>query len=107
MITRASHGTVFEGHGRMKCYIYRCSRKQDLYIYLSVKDDFSCVPSEIMGALGATEFTMELELTPDRKLARENATSVRKNLSEKGFHLQLPGSESVEAMMARIATRNH
>ena len=91
----------------MKCYIYRCSRKEDLYIYLSEKDDFSCVPAEIMRALGMTEFTMELELTPDRKLARENAATVRKNLSDKGFHLQLPGGESIEAIMARIATRNH
>ena len=87
----------------MNCYIYRCSRKEDMYIYLAEKDDFSCVPTEIMRALGVTEFTMELTLTPDTKLATEDASTVMENLSEKGFHLQLPGETSVEAIMSRIA----
>ncbi len=87
----------------MNCYIYRCSRKEDMYIYLAEKDDFSCVPADIMRALGITEFTMELTLSPDRKLAREDASTVMKNLNEKGFHLQLPGDTSIEAIMARIA----
>ena len=87
----------------MNCYIYRCSRKDDMYVYLAEKDDFSCVPAEIVHALGNTEFTMELTLTPGTKLAREDTSTVMKNLREKGFHLQLPGDTSVEAIMARIA----
>jgi len=87
----------------MNCYIYRCSRKEDLYIYLARKDDFSCVPAEIMRAVGVTEFAMELELTPDRKLAKENITAVMKNLDDKGFHLQLPADTSIETIMSRIA----
>lgn len=86
----------------MNCYIYRCSRKEDLYIYLAENDDFSAVPAEIMRSLGFTTFVMELELTADTKLARENAAAVIKNLQEKGFHLQLPKDTSVEAIMARI-----
>ncbi len=87
----------------MNCYIYRCSRKEDVYLYLAEKDDFSRVPDEIMRALGITEFSMELELTPDRKLAREDTSTVLKNLEDKGFHLQLPRDTSIEAIMARIA----
>jgi uncharacterized protein YcgL (UPF0745 family) len=87
----------------MNCYIYRCSRKEDLYIYLAEKDDFSVVPGEIMRSLGFTTFVMELELSTEMKLARENAPAVIKNLQEKGFHLQLPKDTSVEAIMARIA----
>ena len=88
----------------MKCFIYRCSRKPDLYIYLAAQDDFSCVPPDIMRALGITEFSMELELTADTRLATQDAAAVMKNLSEKGFHLQLPADTPIEAMMARIAT---
>jgi uncharacterized protein YcgL (UPF0745 family) len=87
----------------MNCYIYRCSRKEDLYIYLAEKDDFSRVPAEIMRALGTTEFSMELELTSKKKLAREDAVTVIRNLEEKGFHLQLPSDTRIEAIMSRIA----
>jgi len=87
----------------MNCYIYRCSRKEDLYIYLAEKDDFSRVPAEIMRGLGITEFSMELELTSGKKLAREDAANVMMHLEEKGFHLQLPSNTRIEAIMSRIA----
>jgi uncharacterized protein YcgL (UPF0745 family) len=87
----------------MKCYIYRCARKEDMYLYLAEKDDFSSVPQEIVRSLGNTEFAMELELSPDRKLASEDPTTVITHLSARGFHLQLPRETSVEAIMARIA----
>ena len=87
----------------MNCYIYRCSRKQDLYIYLAEEDDFSKVPAEIMRGLGITEFSMELELAADKKLARENVVTVMKNLEQKGFHLQLPSETNIESIMSKIA----
>lgn len=87
----------------MNCYIYRCTRKEDMYIYLAEKDDFSGVPAEVLRALGTLQLAMELELTPGTKLAREDAAAVRKNLEEKGFHLQLPGETSIEAILSRIA----
>jgi hypothetical protein len=87
----------------MNCFIYRCSRKEDLYIYLAEKDDFTMVPGEIMRGLGITEFSMELEITPGSKLAREDASTVVRNLEEKGFHLQLPRNASVESIMSNIA----
>jgi uncharacterized protein YcgL (UPF0745 family) len=86
-----------------KCYIYRCSRKPDMYIYLAEKDDFSDVPAVIMNGLGITEFSMELELDAGKKLARVNVTDVMANLKENGFHLQLPDNTPVEEIMARIS----
>jgi len=87
----------------MSCYIYRCSRKPDMYIYLAEKDDFSKVPATIMNGLGITEFSMELELDADKKLAKENAAEVMRNLEENGFHLQLPDDTPVEDIMAKIS----
>ena len=87
----------------MLCYIYRCNLKQDTYIYLAEEDVFDNVPKEIFNSLGIVEFSMELEMTPDTKLAREDTTTVLSNLKEHGFHIQLPGDESVETIMARIA----
>jgi len=87
----------------MKTFIYRCNLKPDMYIYLAEEDVFDNVPKEIFNSLGIIEFCMELEITPDRKLAREDTKTVLNNLEEHGFHLQLPSDESVEAIMRRIA----
>ena len=87
----------------MLCFIYRCSLKPDMYIYLAEEDVFDNVPREIFNSLGIVEFSMELELTSRTKLARENIETVLNNLNEHGFHLQLAGNESVEAIMRRIA----
>lgn len=87
----------------MKSYIYRCSNKPDMYIYLAEEDVFDNVPREIFNTLGIVEFAMELDITSSTKLAREDAQTVLDNLNEHGFHLQLPCDESVESIMARIA----
>jgi len=90
----------------MLCFIYRCSLKPDMYIYLAEEDVFDNVPKEIFDSLGIVEFSMELELTSNTKLAREDIEIVLKNLKEHGFHLQLASNESVEAIMRRIAANS-
>jgi uncharacterized protein YcgL (UPF0745 family) len=75
----------------MNAYIYKSSRKAELYLYITQKDDFSNVPQALYDSMGKEPiFVMEIELTPERKLARENVTTVIKNLETKGFHLQIP-----------------
>ena len=76
-----------------------------MYIYLAEEDDFSKVPKEIFNSLGIVEFAMELELIPDKKLAREDPVVVMKNLEEKGFHLQLPDETPIEELMAKLARK--
>ena len=91
----------------MQCFIYRCSNRPDLYIYLAEEDVFDNVPKELFNTLGIIEFSMELELTPETKLAREDTQKVIDNLNEHGFHIQLPANESLEEIMARIAERSN
>ncbi len=74
-----------------------------MYIYLAEEDVFNNVPKEIFNSLGIVEFSMELEINAETKLARENTATVISNLKEHGFHIQLAGDESVEAIMTRIA----
>lgn len=85
------------------CYIYRCSRKPDMYIYLAERDNFSKVPAAIMNGLGITEFSMEIELDENKKLAKEDPVEVMHNLEENGFHLQLPADTPIEDIMAKIS----
>jgi len=74
----------------MRCYVYRCARRADTYLYLARRDDFACVPAPLRGTLGEFTFTFDFELTPERKLAREDAAVVHGNLVSRGFHLQFP-----------------
>ncbi|PKM43482.1 MAG: hypothetical protein CVV05_14870 [Gammaproteobacteria bacterium HGW-Gammaproteobacteria-1] len=74
----------------MKCYIYKSSKKEQLYLYLPKQDDFAEVPAILMETMGTAAFVMELELTPERKLARADSAEVIAGLQEKGFYLQMP-----------------
>ncbi|MCX7089451.1 MAG: YcgL domain-containing protein [Methylococcales bacterium] len=74
----------------MQCFIYKSLKKDQLYLYVDKKDDFTRLPEGCMTTLGRLEFVMELALTPDRSLAREDAEKVRQQLQTKGFFIQLP-----------------
>ena len=76
----------------MHAYVYKSQRKADTYVYLAQRDGFGRLPEPLRTQLGALAFVMALELTPQRKLAREDAATVRSNLAARGFHLQFPPS---------------
>ena len=77
----------------MRCYVYRSRRRADTYVYLPRRDDFTGVPDGLLSALGRLDFALEFDLTPQRRLAREDAAIVLANLDRQGFHLQLPPPE--------------
>jgi len=74
----------------MQCFVYRSQRKADTYIYLRERDAFGVLPAAIAQTLGPFHFVIELMLSPERKLAREDVNTVLANLAGPGFHLQLP-----------------
>ncbi|MCI4568104.1 YcgL domain-containing protein [Lysobacter sp. CFH 32150] len=74
----------------MQAYVYKSLKKADTYLYLAARDDFARLPEPLRTQLGGLQFVLELVLTPDRKLAREDVSVVRENLSARGFHLQFP-----------------
>ena len=74
----------------MQAYVYKSLRKADTYVYLGARDDFARLPEPVRTQLGQLQFVLEVVLTPDRKLAREDVAVVRGNLAARGFHLQFP-----------------
>ena len=74
----------------MQCFVYRSQRKADTYVYLRERDAFSLLPPPVAQNLGELHFVIELALSPERKLAREDVNTVMANLAGPGFHLQLP-----------------
>ena len=74
----------------MQAYVYKSQRKADTFVYLAARDDFQRIPESLRTPLGELAFVLEVALTPERKLARENAETVRQNLATQGFHIQFP-----------------
>ena len=74
----------------MQSFIYKSLKKDNLYLYLQKKDNFSVIPEPLLKSFGKIEFVMALEITPERKLAREDATKVIASLQAKGFFVQIP-----------------
>jgi uncharacterized protein YcgL (UPF0745 family) len=74
----------------MQCFIHKSLKKEFLYLYTVSKEDFSTIPEELLTNLGKLELVMELDLTEDRKLAREDASKVMNSLKTKGYFVLLP-----------------
>ena len=89
------------------CYVYRCSAKQDMYIYLAEENKFDVIDKNIQKKLGQLSFAMKLELHQTKKLAKEDPRKIIENLKSQGFHLQLPSEITVEELMAKLAKGNN
>lgn len=74
----------------MQAYVYKSLRKADTFVYLAVRDDFARLPEPLRSQLGPLAFVLDVTLTPERQLAREDVAVVRQNLSTRGFHIQFP-----------------
>jgi uncharacterized protein YcgL (UPF0745 family) len=74
----------------MLAYVYKSLKKADTYVYLAGRDDFARVPEPLRAQLGELRFVLEVALTPERRLAQQDAAVVRANLTTRGFHVQFP-----------------
>ena len=82
----------------MQAYVYKSLKKADTYVYLAARDDFTRLPEPLRTQLGSLEFVLDVALTPERKLAREDVAVVRDNLVARGFHLQFPPTSTLDPM---------
>jgi uncharacterized protein YcgL (UPF0745 family) len=83
----------------MNCSVHRSSIKDYTYIYLRDGFDFDELPDALRSIFGVPEHVISLQLSADRKLAYEDVEQVINNLSEKGYHLQLPPHEDVSGWL--------
>jgi uncharacterized protein YcgL (UPF0745 family) len=85
----------------MNCVVFRCSRKQEMYLYVPQEQAdeaaLARLPTALTQLTGRLEKVMELALTPERKLARANVQEVMQSLTEKGFYLQMPPNDLLSA----------
>ena len=61
-----------------------------MYLYLAAEGGFVDLPEDLRKRFGQPTLVMQLDLHPTLRLAREEVGKVIENLSNRGFHLQLP-----------------
>ena len=79
----------------MKCFVYKSIKKADSYIYLNEKDNFEIIPEQLLILFGKPEFTLEFNLTVDRKLALADAQQVLQSINDQGYYLQMPAKNNL------------
>jgi uncharacterized protein YcgL (UPF0745 family) len=89
---------------RLLCKIYRSSRHEGMYLYVDAQGGLECVPDDLMRRFGAPVEAMRLMLTPQKKLARADASEVISLIADAGYYLQLP--PSAVSNMHGITIRN-
>ncbi len=79
-----------ENNETVPCWVYKSSRKEEMYLYLVEEDGYDEIPEPLKQSFGEPVFVMELELSENRKLARVDVTTVMQTLNKEGFFLQMP-----------------
>lgn len=70
--------------------IFRSSKKNDTYLFVRRGQRWDDLPESLRGIFGQPIHSMDLILTPERKLARADADQVLKAIADKDFYLQMP-----------------
>ena len=74
----------------MLASVYRSNLKDQMYLYIIKKDDFSMVPETLLKIFGNPEFSLQLNLAKRSKLARVDLAEVKRALDGQGYYLQMP-----------------
>ncbi|HFZ8993174.1 TPA: YcgL domain-containing protein [Citrobacter freundii] len=74
----------------MFCVIYRSTKRDQTYLYVEKKDDFSRVPQELMAGFGQPQLTMILPLDGRKTLVNADIEKVKQALTDQGYYLQMP-----------------
>jgi hypothetical protein len=90
------------------CSIYKSPRKREMYLYVDKREALARVPEALLEVFGAPQHVFDMLLTPERKLAREDAAKVLDNIERQGFHLQMPPPEEeyIEHLPDELLRRN-
>ena len=74
----------------MFCVIYRSTQRDQTYLYVEKKDDFSRVPEALLKSFGKPQLVMLMPLDGRKQLSNADLEKVKSALAEQGYYLQLP-----------------
>ncbi|MGB5446788.1 MAG: YcgL domain-containing protein [Psychromonas sp.] len=74
----------------MLCAVYKSIRKQQTYLFISKRDDFSLVPDALLAQFGPPQLITILNINLQTKFALADAEKVITAITNNGYYLQLP-----------------
>lgn len=74
--------------------IYRSSANDEMYLYVEKQKGVHVAPKSLMKPFGKPIHIMDILLTPERKLSREECVKVMENIQSQGYHLQMPPADN-------------
>ncbi len=75
---------------RILCQVYKSEKNTEMYLYVEKDNGLQDVPQSLMKRFGEARELMVLLLQPGKKLARANVVEVMREITQKGFYLQMP-----------------
>ncbi|WFE69736.1 YcgL domain-containing protein [Thiomicrospira sp. R3] len=72
---------------------YKSNKKEELYVFVDQTKGLDTLPAEFLVMFGETQFVTEFELTPTRRLGREDPAKVYEAIKSKGYFVQMPPNE--------------
>jgi uncharacterized protein len=82
-----------------ECVVYRCSRQDEMYLYLRADLRGDDIPEALRQRAGRLTEVMRLQLDPTRRLARVDVLHVIEQLRTQGWFLQMPPDGRVQAWL--------
>ncbi|MCC5852528.1 MAG: YcgL domain-containing protein [Alkalimonas sp.] len=74
----------------MLCVVYKSLKKEQTYLYIERRDDFSNVPEALLATFGTPQLVTLIDLNKRTSLAQADLSKVKAALTEQGYYLQLP-----------------
>ncbi len=74
----------------MLAAVYKSLKKDETYLFVKQRDDFSEVPEALLQTFGAPQFVMLIDLAKRRSLGGADLAKVMQELQQRSFYLQLP-----------------
>jgi uncharacterized protein len=74
----------------MLCAVYKSLRKEQTYLYVERRDDFSAVPEALLTSFGPPQLVTMINLATRQHLALADLDKVKQQLQSQGFYLQVP-----------------
>ncbi|WP_106478576.1 YcgL domain-containing protein [Phytohalomonas tamaricis] len=75
---------------RLICQVFKSTRKDEMYLYVDKARGLQDIPEALSAMFGRPEPVMTVLLTPEKKLARADATKVIETIRSQGYYLQMP-----------------
>ncbi len=75
---------------KLICQLFKSPRKPEMYLYVEKSIGLQEVPESLLAQFGEPEALMVMVITPEKQLARANATEVMDEIRDNGFYLQMP-----------------